>query len=116
MEPVGIAGLALFSLAGWTAAAYAWGQLAQARERVEDARWAAELHRRDEAPRPATVDERGTPDARGHRALRELEEDAIFGRLEEIAREEGRDVSESRLREEARRIRKELGISGGRGL
>lgn len=76
-------------------------------KRVKDVQFYAE---RPGADRTAEVEDVGTPDSRAQEAVRELDVEVAFDFLQRKAQEEGRQVSESKLREDAEKLVRRWGM------
>ena len=79
-------------------------------KRVEDVQFYSETRGR---PPEAEVEDIGTPDSRAQEAVKELNEKVAFDYLKRKAQEEGRTVSEKKLREDARKMVQRFGIDRG---
>lgn len=77
-------------------------------QRVADAMTMATIGQ-PEPPEPQ-VDKVPSPEEAGQEAVRDLELDTIMKVLRRRARDEGKEVSDSRLRKDAQRIQKRLGM------
>lgn len=89
---------------------FLWWRLEAERKRnleLQDQRVKDALHaygRPAEGYQEPEIDKVDSPEEAGQKAVRELEKDMVVDGLRRLAEEEGRDVSDSRLEEDARKM------------
>lgn len=76
-------------------------------KRVKDVQYYAD---RPGSEREAEVEDVGTPESRAQEAVRELDKEVAFDFLKRKAQEEGKQVSEAKLQEDAEKLARRWGV------